>query len=79
MTLLIQGSASLIASSMRSGGTFSPPAVMRISLILPVIFKYPLSSMQPISPVKECNDMKIVTSSLLKIKNRSYHVKTSRI
>ena len=39
-----------MSSSIGTGGTFSPPAVISISLIRPVIVKYPSVSTTPISP-----------------------------
>jgi hypothetical protein len=38
-------------SSMGTGATFSPPAVMISSLIRPVIFKKPCASILPLSPL----------------------------
>ena len=45
------GQNSLNVSSMITGPTFSPPAVMIISLILPVMYKKPRSSVLPKSPL----------------------------
>ena len=48
-----------MSSSIGTGGTFSPPAVISISLIRPVIVKYPSVSTTPISPDLSLNYVEI--------------------
>ena len=51
IALLMNGSFFLMASSIITGGIFSPPAVITNSFSLPVMNKNPFSSNLPISPV----------------------------
>ena len=50
--LTILGSSALILSSIGTGATFSPPAVIISSFSRPVIYKYPSASILAISPVR---------------------------
>ena len=63
-------------SSIITGGTFSPPAVINISLILPVMVKYPSSSTIPTSP-EWCHPSVSNTSRVLSSAPR-YPMKTLR-
>ena len=87
MTLLTHGRATLMLSSMGTGGTFSPPAVMRISLILPVMETKPSSLITPTSPLLKKPSSPSSRAAFvfsgsfkyLEIKNLNYHKAKLRI
>uniref|UniRef100_A0A0K2V695 Uncharacterized protein n=1 Tax=Lepeophtheirus salmonis TaxID=72036 RepID=A0A0K2V695_LEPSM len=74
IALLRRGISILIISSIKTGGTFSPPAVIISSLIRPVTLKYPSASTLPMSP--ECNQSSLSMASLVFSGSNKYPIIT---
>jgi hypothetical protein len=64
----------LTSSSMSTGATFSPPAVMISSLIRPVIVKLPCLSILPTSP--EWRNPSLSSAALVAYSSLKYPMKT---